>query len=276
MEGYQEINLLNSPALGALRKLLVEHHRDWLKRIPDLEIFEQNLMTHLMAFGREIMAAELAHYDVVAEQVSVNQVVCRQADCSPETYMTTAGPVQVDRHVYRPAGHSTRHVCPLELQAGIMGGFFTPAAARQAAYVTAHQPPAIGAELFAELGGMPPSASSLERLPKDLSVSWEAHRQEWEADCRSLESVPDTSTTLAVALDGVMAPMRTGAPLEATGKQPKGPQGYQEVGCGTLSLYDADGQRLQTVRYARAPEKSKLTLRQQVASEAQEIGRAHV
>ena len=270
MEAYQEINRLNSPGWQALSNFLRQHLQEWAERIPDLERFEHELHTRLLALEREVLVSELARYDVLAEQVRVNGVVCGQALTAPETYLTTAGPVQVERHCYRPAGHGTRHVCPLELQAGIVAGYFTPAAARQAAYVTAHLPPASGSELFDELGGQHPSASSLERLPKDLSARWEAHRAEWEAQLRTLEPVPAEAVTLAVALDGVMAPMRAG-PERAADKQPKGPQGYQEVGCGTVSLYDTQGERLQTVRYARQPEKSKLSLRGQLQAEVQAV-----
>jgi hypothetical protein len=273
MEAYQEINLLNSSALRQLQTFLREHRQGWAQQVPDLEAFEQGLMTQLMAVGREVLASELACYDVVAEQVRINGVQCGQPMMARETYLTTAGAVQVERHCYRPAGRGTRHVCPLEVRAGIVAGYFTPAAARQAAYVTAHLPPATGAELFGELHGMQPSASGLERLPKGLSTRWEAHRPEWEAQLRTLEPVPAGAVTLAVALDGVMAPMRAAAPApeRTPDKQPKGPQGYQEVGCGTLSLYDTQGERLQTVRYARQPEKSKLTLRGQLQAEAQAV-----
>lgn len=273
MEGYQEINLLNSPALRQLNTFLREHKQSWAQETPDLEAFEQGLMRQLMAVGREVLAAELAAYDLVAKQVLVKGVRCGQPLRTPATYLTCAGPVQLERQVYRPAGRGSRHVCPLELSAGIVAGYFTPAAARQAAYVTAHLPPAVGAELFEELSGMQPSASSLARLPKDLSAGWEAHRSEWEAELRGLEPVAAEAITLAVGLDGVMAPMRPDEPAPAakTGKQPKGPKGYREVGCGTLSLYDADGERLHTVRYARQPEKHKATLRQQLEAEAQAI-----
>src|SRR5229473_1774875 len=43
--------------------------------------------------------------------------------------------------------------------------------------------------------------------------------------------------------------------------------GYREVGCGTVSLYDADAQRLDTVRYGRAPEAKKKTLTTQLDAE---------
>ncbi len=275
MEAYQETSLLKSSALRQLSKFLCEHRQAWAHQLPDLETFERELHAHLLAFERELMAEELAHYDVVAERIIVNGVVYSQTMEETETYMTSAGEVVVKRHLYRPAGRSTRHICPLELQAGIVEGFFTPVAARRAAYVVAHMPPATSAALFVELGNMRPSASSLERLPKGLSARWEAHRQEWEAHLRTFEDVPTEATTLVVSLDGVFAPMRNTAPdkaeREATGKQPKGPKGYQEVGCGTVSLHDAEGERLQTVRYGRMPESRKATLCEELEAEVQAL-----
>lgn len=275
MEAYQETSLLKSAALHQLFRFLCEHRQAWAHSKPDLETFERELHTHLLAFERELMAEELTQYDVVAEHITVNGVVYNQAIEATERYMTSAGEVVVKRHLYRPAGRSTRHLCPLELQAGIVEGFFTPLAARRAAYVVAHLPPATGAALLVELGTMQPSASSLERLTKGLSAHWEAHRQEWEAHLRVFEDVPREATTLVVSLDGVLAPMRNTAPDQAEPKeqekQSKGPQGYQEVGCGTISLHNAEGERLQTVRYGRMPESKKATLCEELEAEVQAI-----
>jgi len=266
---------LKSSALRRLSRFLCKHRQVWAHHKPDLETFERELHAHLLAFEGELMAEELARYDVVAEHITVNGVVYRQAMEETERYMTSAGEVVVKRHLYRPAGRGTRHICPLELQAGIVEGFFTPLAARRAAYVVAHLPPATGAALLVELGNMQPAASSLERLPKGLSARWEAHRQDWEAHLRTFEVVPAEATTLVVSLDGVLAPMRNTAPDQAESKemekQRKGPKGYQEVGCGTVSLHDAEGERLQTVRYGRMPESKKATLCAELAAEVQAI-----
>ena len=275
MEAYPEIELLKSPAVRHLVEFMRQHHQAWAGSAPDLEIFERDLHTHVLAVEREILADELARYDLDVEAVRVNDQVCPQVMTVSEDYLTTAGVVKIERHLYRPPGHNTRHVCPLEMRAGIVTGFFTPAAARQAAYVVAHLPPATGADLFGELGGMHPSPSSLERLPKNLSERWEAHREAWEAHLRTLESVPPEAVTLAVSLDGVLAPMRHPARVEsetpAETQQPKGPKGYQEVGCGAVSLYDAEGERLQTIRYGRMPESHKVTLSQQLQAECQAL-----
>jgi hypothetical protein len=140
--------------------------------------------------------------------------------------------------------------------------------------------PASTAEaLFQELGAMQPSRSTLDRLPRTLSGSWEAHRADWEAALQAQETVPAEATTLALSVDGVMAPLKPAeaeraaraAKHTAPGKQASGPTGYREVGCGTLTLYDRTGERLQTVQYARMPEHKKVTLGEQLHAEAQAI-----
>jgi hypothetical protein len=70
-----------------------------------------------------------------------------------------------------------------------------------------------------------------------------------------------------------MVPMKDGDrpgkrdQAKAKGKSPRGPAGYQEVGCGTLSYYDRDGERLETRRLARMPEPHKATLKSQLTAE---------
>jgi hypothetical protein len=119
--------------------------------------------------------------------------------------------------------------------------------------------------------GMDPSKTSLDHLPKTLSAVWEADRVAFETTLRQSETVPAEATTVAISLDGVLAPMRDGersakrVPTE--GKRPTGPAGYREVGCATLSFYNAAGDRLSTLRWARMPEVKKATLCAQIAAE---------
>jgi hypothetical protein len=54
--------------------------------------------------------------------------------------------------------------------------------------------------LFAELGAMTPSRSSLERLPREPSARWEAQRQAWETALRAQETVPDAATSVALSV----------------------------------------------------------------------------
>ncbi len=128
--------------------------------------------------------------------------------------------------------------------------------------------------LFEEIGNMQPSRSTLDRLPKKRSEHWDAKREAWETALRNRESVPAEATILAVSLDGVMAPMRDAGRKQKRSqpdKQLKGPAGYREVGCGTVSLYDDDGCRFDTIRYGRMPEYKKTALCQQLEAEVQSI-----
>jgi hypothetical protein len=239
----------------------------------DMECFERELHEYVVAVEREGLAEELARLDVDLPAVTIEGEGYRQVVRCEETYTSAAGPVRVMRSLYRRLGEGERTLCPLELRAGIVEGRWTPLAARQAAFVVAHLTPQEGEDLFRELGNMSPSKSSLDRLPKQLSERWEAERERFEAALRTEETVPPEAVTVAVSLDGVMVPMKDGGRTQkrqdakAQGKHTCGPAGYQEVGCGTLSFYDAEGERLSTVRLARMPEKHKATLKDTLSEE---------
>lgn len=58
---------------------------------------------------------------------------------------------------------------------------------------------------------------------------------------------------------------------DQAGKHASGPAGRREAGCGTVVLYGAAGERLQTIRYGRMPERRKATLQQQLETETARI-----
>ena len=122
-------------------------------------------------------------------------------------------------------------------------------------------------QLFSAVGGMCPSTSSLDRVPKHLGEHWERNREAFEDELRCTELVPAEAASVSVGIDGVMAPMKDTGRLETRSKKdklPRGPAGHREVGCGAITLYDEQGNRLQTVRFGRMPEAYKLTLKEQL------------
>jgi len=272
MEVSHKNDVLPSLAVDGLRQFVRKRRQQWeTGDVSDFEVFERELHERIMAVERELITDDLAHYDVDVEEVEVEGTIYRQALTSTETYLSAAGPVTVERHLYRPAGRSTKSICPLELRVGIVRGLFTPRAARQGTFAMAQLTSREAAALFAELGGMTPSHTTLDRLPKEVSAHWEAGR---EGALRAAESIPGEATMLAVSLDGVMVPMKETDRTEKRSqpdKQASGPAGYREVGCGTVVLYDADGERISTVRYGRMPEYKKTTLCGQLEAECQSI-----
>jgi hypothetical protein len=264
-------------AWSKLNQFLLQRSRQWHtdEEAPAFASFERELHEHLMALERALLGNELARYDVDNKEIEVDGERYRQVMSSGKNYLTTAGEVRVERHLYRRVGDpDERCICPLDYRVGIIGHYATPRAARQMSWVAAHLPPRTAAELFVEIGGMKPSHTTIDQQPKMISDHWETNRLTWENALRQAEEIPVAATTLAVSLDGVMAPINQEDGTKkaaAPGKQASGPQGYREIGCGCVSLYDQTGERLQTVRYGRMPEHKKAALRQQLTAECQHL-----
>ena len=263
-----------SPALADLHAFLAA--RELAPLDGDFAAFEADLRTHIMAVEREATARELARYDLDIPEVIVDGVTYTRAYRGPASYQSASGTVSVERSLFRAAPEE-RCICPMELRAGLIEGRWTPMAAEQAVFTVAHLPPRHAHALFVRMGTMAPSAAELDRLPKAISALWEQRRSAWEAAIRAQETVPEQATQIAVSLDGVMAPMVDGdgaqkrQAAQKQGKRPSGPNGYREVGCGTVSLLDAEGNRLRTVRLGRMPQKNKVAVKDWLVSEVTAI-----
>ncbi len=265
-------------SFAKLQELLAARsHAGSVEAMMPFETFEVELGNAVRGLENELKAADLARYDVEADAVLVDGKAWRKClEQQPKTYLSASGPLTVARTLYRPADGG-KCIGPLELRAGIIGGLYTPVLARQVAYLMGHMTSEETSQVFTELGISGPSRSSCDRLPKLLSAVWERHRASWEAALRRQEVVPAEASVVAVSLDGVMVPdkdaqrdakvKREAAQKQGLSKQLSGPAGYREVGCGTVSLYDEAAQRLDTVRYGRAPEAKKKTLTTQLDAE---------
>ena len=220
------------------------------------EDFEREL--HALFAQTECAVTEeaLARHDVDLPFVFIDGEMHRRACRCAQTYLSAAGPASVTRRLYR-ARRGERAVAALERKVGIVEGHWTPLAARQGAMLVSHLTPRDAEEVLATLGHMRASKSSLDRLPKALSARWEAQRETFETTVREATvEVPDAAGAVVVSLDGVMAPMRGGS---------------REAGCATVSLVDADGERLHSVRMGRMPQSNKATLKTMVAAEVEAV-----
>ncbi len=260
-----------SSAAQALARVqaFANDHRMRGKDMPGgFEAFEKGLHERVVAYEREVLAEEMAHADVNAEAIVVEGVTYRRVLHCEDTYFTAAGPVRVEHTLYKDrTDEAGRAISPMELRLGIVEGRWTPLAAQQASWVVAHMTPQNAEELFRRIGNMTPSKSSLDRLPKALSARWEADRVHFEQALRDRDVIPQGTTTMAVSLDGVLAPMKDGGAQEKRqktaeeGRLTRGPAGYREVGCGAISFCDAEGEMIAAVRMGRMPESHKTTLK---------------
>ena len=237
----------------------------------DFERFEGELHELFAVAERALLAHELEQLDVDRPAVTIAGQRYHRVLRSTATYTSASG-----------SGYRAAHLVPRRLRAGsgsagVAGGHHRgplDAAGGAPSELSGGSSDAPGgADTLRELGNMSPSKSSLDRLPKLLSSRWEEHRAEFEEVLRAERSVPCAATTVAVSLDGVMAPMKDGArqakraATRAEGRPTKGPAGYREVGCGTVSYYDCEGERLSTLRLGRMPEAKKATLKEMLSAE---------
>lgn len=261
---------------------LFEFEEQWSATHPrgeDFDEYEKQLKSHIDALHCAHLAEGLSRCDVDTPLVLLDGIEHRQVVRCEATYISVAGPIRVTRSLYSNRSGDDPSICPLELRAGIVEGRYTPHAAELALWTTTHLTPMETEELFQRVGGMTPSRSSLDRLPKQVSEHWEARREHFEDELRRAERVPDEAATVAVSLDGVMVPMLDGkrpqkrAQAKKAGKLTRGPAGYREASCATLSFYDKDGQLLSTIRLGRMPEARKATLKGMLAAELLDVVR---
>jgi len=249
----EELPSLSDRALTHLRRV-IDAQIEQAPKGGAFEEVEKAIHAAFVEAERCVLSETLAQYDLNVPLVSIEGKDYRQVIRCEQTYTSAVGPVSVTRSLYR-AKNGTRSLCPLELRAGIVESRWSPRAAKQALLAVSQLTPYEAAHLFSELGGMQPSKSSLDRLPKKLSRQWEEKREAFELSLRQQFEVPEEAVTVAVSLDGVLVPMQGGVVLPGDSR-------YEEASCGTLSYYDKEGDALTARRYGCMPEHKKRTLKE--------------
>ena len=112
---------------------------------------EQDLHRLFVAAEREALGRELERFDLNVPRIEIDGERYDQVLRCETTYNSAVGPVRVEGSLYRhPSGG--RSVCPLEIEAGIMEGYWTPLAAKQASWAVAHLTAKESEDLFDLLG----------------------------------------------------------------------------------------------------------------------------
>lgn len=270
-----QVNTTKEPkSLVKLRAIL--NDAGMRKKAPEESFanFEKRLHDQLQSVERDLVAEEMGRADVDATAIRVEGIGYRRVLRSKQTYMTCAGPVEVERALFKDRGNDhEKALIPMDLKVGIIGKFWTPMAAEQAAWVVSQLTPQSAEKLFQRMGNMTPSKSSLDRLPKELAERWDDDRTGNESALRAAMTIPEEAVTVMASLDGVLAPMKDGEAVKkraraaGEGKIAKGPAGYREVGCAVLGFCDENGKMISAVRMAKMPEAHKASLKDLLRAE---------
>lgn len=207
------------------------------------------------ATGRALKA-----YEPAAPEVEVEGRRYRRLESSNEvTYVGMAGGVRVRRQLYREMGvRNGPTIVPLELNAGIVEGLMTPEAAQADAHLTQALPSREAKERAERLGVLPLSRTSMARVGNAMGERWEANSLEAEDHLMGEFEVPSEAVAVSASIDRVSVPMeeprkrRRGRPRKGAPKRPVEVV-YRMAYCAVLTLHDASGEPLGSIRYGRMP-----------------------
>lgn len=211
--------------------------------------------------GQAALSDVLSQYDTSCDVVSIGEQTYRRKHKAPKEYQTALGPITIERHMFvnRKKDGDGQSLCPLELQTGMVESYWTPMAAKNAMWALAHLTPQEVEDMLLQFGTMNPSRSSLDRLPKALNQRWEPQTVTYHEKLIANESIPSNAVSFSASLDGVMIGMKP--EKSASGDKHPMKTEWREASCGTISFFDAEGERLSTVQYGQMPEHKKATLK---------------
>jgi len=176
------------------------------------------------------------------------------------TYYTMAGPVVVERSLYREVGQrNAKVVDPVSLRAGVVEDGWLPrtasAMAHQVQQVTSRE----AEESARQLGRLPYSRSSFERVAHAVGALYVPAHGDIEDALIEQYEVPAEARSVSVSIDRVSVPMEeplprpVGRPKKGAPKRPVA-RNFRMAYCATVTLHDRDGEALHTIRYGRMPQ----------------------
>jgi len=171
---------------------------------------------------------------------------------SEHNYETVHGTVRVKRHVY-PSQHGGKTFCPLEDQCRMVLNA-TPRLAKVVAAKYADMGATALVKDMKESNRHAVSVRYAKALGDFIGAVVEAKEAYWEYDLPAL-SVPVAS--VSVGLDGTCMLMKG--------------RGWRQAMCGSISLYDAAGERLFTLYAGAAPEYGKAKFHERFERELQRV-----
>jgi hypothetical protein len=174
------------------------------------------------------------------------------------TYYTREGPVEVTRSLFRECGvRNGPTVDTVSLRTGAIDGWL-PKAAKAAAFLM-QQGTSREAEATArELGILPYSRSSFERVGHDVGQLYSVVRYDVEDALIRSYALPREARSISVSLDRVAVPFEeprkrnAGRPRHGEPKRPIN-RVWHMVYVATVTIHDGDGVALHTIRYGRVP-----------------------
>jgi len=167
-------------------------------------------------------------------------------------YLTLLGEIRVRRGIYQ-SNQENRSICPLELRLRFINDYVSFAAAEYICYSLASMTLGEFVKHCQKWAFMKPSEGTVRRVLDYVGHFLEASG--FLAMIRSEEIVPEEAVTLAMSIDSTSVQIRK--------------EGWRQATAATVSIYDAQGIRLDTVYIGRMPEGEKTKAKHMIEEEVE-------
>lgn len=201
---------------------------------------EDRIMETVNAVGREMTAQSLQAHDVFTDRIVLGNIIAYSKGISNEVYQSPYGPVEIPRHVFQTS-QGGKVIIPLEISAKTIDKT-TPKFAKQ---VSSKYTKMSARELVEDLEqnhGRSVSAAYLQDVVSSVGAEIESSMSDGQWEIKP-SCNPEDVHAISCGLDGAMMPTRK--------------DGWREAMTGTVTYYDREGKRLETIYTAAAPEYGK-------------------
>jgi hypothetical protein len=256
-----------APMLRALVETVkVQVDRGRTGGIVDYAGFQDEVCEKLSTLGCAVDAVALQGLDVNEPRLLINGKLHTRLMRGPTSFQGLSGPAKVVRTLYRPTSvRNAPAVDVVALRTGAMLGEWLPATAREMAFEVQQRTSREAEASGKRLHRLPYSHASFERVAHAVGGAYVSQHQQVELSLIEQFQVPAEAHNVSVSLDRVSLPMEeprprpVGRPAKHAPKRPI-KRVYRMVYCGCVTLHDAQGQPLYTIRYGTMPNGDPETL----------------
>jgi len=173
-------------------------------------------------------------------------------------YLTLLGEISLKRGIYQ-SNKANRSICPLEVKLKFINDYVSFAAAEYICYSLTSMTLGEFVKHCKKWTLMKPSEGTVKRVLKYVGDFLET--SEFLHTIQSKQAVPKKAVTLAMSMDSTSVLIRE--------------EGWKHATAVTLSTYDAEGNRLDTVYIGRMPEKGKTQAKRLLEKEVEAMTKKH-
>ncbi len=235
---------------------------------------ERTIAERTAAIERAAHAETLRALDVDAPRIRVRGELFARLGREARVYHSMAGDVPVERTVYRPLGVRNGPILdPIAIRIGAYGRGWLPLTAQCMSHDVQRGPSRDAEDAAKQSGRFPYSRASFERVAHMVGEHWLREHADIEDQLAQEFQVPAEASAMSIAVDRATVPMEEprkrppGRPRKGAAKRPVA-RNFRMAYCATITLHDAEGESLHTIRYGCMPKSDPQLWCAQITNEA--------